>query len=231
MRSDQLSRPIPQALVDKYHRAIFAIDLLGTGATGDRHFLRQQWQSMQLACAMATPDTGAADHEKQVDKVVAHVAELIDRALSYEKDRNRALWEKQRDFIVGSLRRVRRAARMADTGQLHFFNDMEVFNVNMHHPVFQVAYSLWQGLRVELREAMSLAMLRDPEHPAVMELITAIRRILYAMESADVSKLDHYTAKESPLHLSEEQQGAILWEAVREEIAGVVALAEKRVAA
>ncbi len=226
-----MSRPVPERLVEKYHRAIWAIDLLGANAASDRWDLRNAWGQLHMACGMKNED-GDPRHEAEVDRLLENMSELVDRTLINEKDRNRADWEKQRDFLLGSLRRVRRATTLNEVDHLHFFSGREIFDANLRHPEFQIGYRLWQGIRTELKEALSLTLYGDkPPHNTVRELHEAIRRIVYAMEYADVSKLNHYSAQKSPLHLSKEQEGRVLWDAVRTEIGKTVVMSESRMAA
>jgi hypothetical protein len=226
-----MSRPVPERLVEKYHRAIWAIDLMGPNAKGERWELRQMWSRLQLACAMRNDDNDAK-HEAEVDRMLDAMNAEVDRVLVSEKDRNRLDWQKQRDFLLGSLRRVRRATTLNDTQHLHFFSGAEIFDVDMRHQEFQIGYKLWQGVRTELKEAMSLTLYSTkPLHPAVRELHEAIRRIVYALEYADVTKLSHYNVNKSPLHLSKEQEGRVLFEAVREEIGRTIVLSESKAAA
>jgi hypothetical protein len=224
-----MSRPIADRLVEKYHRAVYALDPLGQAAAVHRWALRMSWS--QLCMALAQESNGP-EHEAALDRMLAEMERSADVILrDHEKDRNRATWEKQRDFLVGSLRRVRKATTLDDTGHLHFFTGQEIFDVTMTHPRFQCGYRLWQGIRTELKEALSLTLHIQPVHPLVGELHAAIRRIVTALESASVEGLNHYDPMKSPLHLSTEQQGRMLWEAVREEIGKTVVMAEARVAA
>lgn len=224
-----MSRPVPDRLVNKYHRAVYAIDLLGQQGAAHRWALRQSWSMLCLAMAQ---DSNGPEHEADLDRMLGEFERSVDVIIrDHEKDRNRAEWEKMRDFLVGSLRRVRRATTLDDTDHLHFFTGREIFDAQMQHPRFQCGYRLWQGIRTELKEALSLTLHMQPVHPAVAEIHAAIRRIVTALESASVAGLNHYDPTHSALHLSEEQQGRILWEAVRTEIGKTVLLAEARVAA
>lgn len=224
-----MSRPIPDRLVDKYHRAVYALDPLGTAASAHRWALRISWSQLCMACAQN--DIGPQG-EAELDRMLGTIEHSIDTILrEHERDRNRPDWEKQRDFLCGALRRVRRATTVDDVDHLHFFTGREIFDANLQHPRFQAGYKLWQGIRTEMKEALSLTLHKQPVHPAVQELHTAIRRIVTALESASVDGLNHYDPLKSPLHLSQEQQGRILWEAVREEIGKTVLMAEARVAA
>jgi hypothetical protein len=227
-----VSREIPDRLVQKYHHAVYAIDLLGTDAKQKRDALRSSWAYLQLQCATNTDGPQKASHEMFLDKLIAASTEAIDAFLAkHEKDKYRPDWQKQRDFLVGTMKRVRRATTLDDTDHLHFYGGAEIFDAKMDHARFQVGYTLWQGIRTEMKTALSLTLYSQPVHPAVAELHAAIRRIITALESADVSKLNCYDPSKSALHLSEEQQGRMLWEAVREEIGKTVVMAEARVAA
>lgn len=224
-----MSRPIPDRLVDKYHRAVYAIDTLGVPAAAHRWALRTSWGQLCMCCAQEGTNPA---QEVELDRMLGEMERSCDVILrEHEKDRHRADWEKQRDFLVGTMRRVRRATTLDDTDHLHFFTGREIFDANMNHPRFQCGYRLWQGIRTELKEALSLTLHKQPVHPAVAELHAAIRRIVTALESASVAGLNHYDPDKSALHLSAEQQGRILWEAVREEIGRTVLMAEARVAA
>lgn len=227
-----MSRPVPTTLVERYHCAIYAIDMLGPQAFGDRAYLRAAWQAMQVLCAMKNED-GDPLHEAECDRIITNMSDLCDRALANEKDHNRTLWEKQRDFLVGTMRRVRRATTLDDPSHLHYFDAVkEIFDAEMKHEIFQVGYRLWQAIRTEIKEAISLTLFGDkPPHPSVLELQAALRRVVTALEFADVSGLSHYAVNKSPLHLSPQEEGRVLWEAVRTEIGKTVVMAEARLSA
>lgn len=224
------AREIPQATVEKYHRAMWAIDVLGPTAVGDRWALREMWQNATHVAANADGVDGAAIAQDLIGVLNEQCERVIRQC---EKDVNRAMWEKQRDFLVGSLRRVRRAAALGDTDHLHFYKKgNEVFNVDLKHEVFQIGYQLWQGLREEMKAAITLALYSErPNHVMVEYLLTSMRKIIRAMEYADLSGFEHFDPRDSKLHFSQEQQGQMLWEAVREEIARVIARTEARDAA
>jgi hypothetical protein len=212
-------RPIPDQIVEKYHRAMWALDVLGPGAKDDRDAMREMWQNATSVAANASGPDGAAI-AADIIKVLNEQCEKILRQC--EKDPHRPEWEKQRDFLVGSLRRVRRACVLNDTDHLHFYRKSnEVFNVDLQHPQFQVGYFLWQGIREELKAAVTFTVFRDrPLHLRVDYLVTQIRAIIRALEHNDLQGFD-YT--KSALHLSKEQEGRIMWEAVRAQIAKVIA--------
>lgn len=215
-------RPIPEVVVEKYHRSMWALDVLGPAAKGDRDVLREMWQNATHVAANAAGVEGAAIAED----IIKHLNEQCERILQQcEKDPQRAEWEKQRDFLVGSLRRVRRACMLNDTDHLHFYRrEAEVFNVDLQHPQFQVGYFLWQGIREELKSAVTFTIFRDrPLHLRVEYLVTQIRAIIRALEYADLEGFDAFNPQNSKLHFSKEQQGHLLWEAVREQIAKVIA--------
>lgn len=221
------TRPIPDALIEKYYRAIWALDTLGPPASEDRWNLRAMWRDATLSVAQASgPDGGAI-----AEDIVRILNEQCERILrEVEKDPNRAEWEKQRDFLVGSLRRIKRATALNDVDHLHFYkkND-QTFSVDLHHPVFQVGYWLWQGCVEELKAAVTFTVFRErPPHLRVDHLLTAIRRIIRGLEHYDMSGFPNY--QKSSLHLSKEQEGRVLWEALREEIARVIAQGEARAA-
>ncbi len=223
-------RPIPDAIVEKYHRAIWAIDTLGVPADADRWALREMWRNATFVAANASGPEGGLI----ADDIIKTLNELCERILrEAEKDPNRPEWEKQRDFIVGSLRRVRRACMMNDVGHLHFYkkND-QMFSIETHHPVFQVGYHLWQGIVEEMKGAVTFTVFRDrPLHLRVENLLARVRGIISAVQHQDFSGFKHYDPRKSRLALSPEQEGRLLWEAVREEIASVIALSEASEAA
>ena len=131
------------------------------------------------------------------------------------------------------MRRVRRATTLDDPSHLHYYDAVkEIFDVDMKHEVFQCGYRLWQSIRTEIKEALSLTLVNSrPLHPEVEELHAAMRRVVTALETADVSGLLYYNPNKSALHLSKEEEGRILWEAVREEIGRTVVMSDARVAA
>ncbi len=219
------ARPIPDATIEKYHRAIWALDTMGPVAAPDRWALREIWtHATQVAANADGPDGGAIAAD-----LIRTLNEQCERVLrECEKDPNRVLWEKQRDFLAGSLRRVRRACALQDVEHLHFYKKQaEVFNVDLKHPKFQVGYYLWQGIREELKAAVSYAIFSDkPLHPKVQRVVDSCRKIIRALEYADLEGFDFFDPRKSALDLSQEQQGELLWEAVRTEIARVTAAAE-----
>lgn len=227
-----MSRPVPEKLVEKYHTAIYALDLLGPQAFGDRQYMRAAWQALLVLLAMKN-ESNDAQHEAECDRLTANMNDLCDQALRHEKDRNRTLWQKQRDFLLGTMRRIRRATTLDDPSHLHYFDAVrEIFDADLRHEKFQVGYRLWQAIRTEIKDAISLTLIGSgPVHPTVQELHAALRRVVTALEFADVSGLSHYDPNKSPLHLSAEEEGRMLWEAVRHEIGKTVVMAEARVSA
>ncbi len=227
-----MSRPIPDKLIERYHCAIYAIDTLGPKANGDRAYIRAAWQAMQVLCAMKNED-GDPKHEAECDRIIANMGDLCAQALRHERDSNRPLWQKQRDFLIGTMRRVRRATTLDDPSHLHYYDAVkEIFDADMKHEKFQVGYRMWQAIRAEIKDAISLTLFgSQTPHAAVQELHAALRRVVTALEFADVSGLSHYEVNKSPLHLSAEEEGRVLWEAVRTEIGRTVVLAEARVSA
>lgn len=216
-------RPVPDTVVEKYYRAIWALDTLGPVASGDRRALDELWRNASHVAENASGPDGSAI----AADIISTLNEQCERVIrEVEKDRERQTWEKQRDFLVGSLRRIRRAAMLNDIEHLHYYkkND-QIFGVDTRHPDFQIGYDLWQGLVVELKEAVTRSLYNDkPPHPRVEYLLTECRKLIWALEAGDVSQLDGYV--KSPLHLSKEEHGRVLWEAVREHAAKVIAMAE-----
>jgi hypothetical protein len=219
------ARPIPDATVEKYHRALWALDVLGPPAEMDRRAICEMWRNASHVASNASgPDGGAIAADiigllnQQCEQVIREV----------EKDRERPLWQKQKDFLIGSLRRIRRAAALNDVEHLHFYKKQDqVFSVDMQHPDFQIGYDLWHGLVTELKTAITHALYDDkPLHPRCEYVVGQMRKLIWALEAADVSQLDHYDPNSSPLHLSKEQQGRMLWEAVREHAAKVIQTSE-----
>jgi len=216
-------RPMPAAVIEKYHRAIWAIDTLGPVAGGDRRALDELWRN----AAHVAENASGADGGAIAADIIATLNDQCERVITeVEKDRERPTWQKQRDFLVGSLRRVRRTSALNDVEHLHFYRKSDqIFSVDMKHPDFRVGYDLWQGLVAETKAAITYALYdNNPCHPRVQYLLTECRKLIWALEAGDVSKLDMYT--HSPLHLSKEEHGRVLWEAVREHAAKVIAIAE-----
>ena len=227
VRSDHKDamRPIPEAIIEKYHRAIWAIDTLGPVAKDDRWKLRETWRLATHVAANASGPEGGAIAEDLIQMLNAHCEKIIREC---EKDGNRAIWEKQRDFLCGSLRRVRRAMQLNDIEHLHFYEKAaEIFNVETNHPTFQIGYHLWQGVREELKAAVTYTLYDNkPLHPKVEYLIAQTRAIIKALDTSDVTPLGTYDPTKSPLHLSPEQEGRILWDGVREHSSKVIAMGE-----
>lgn len=223
-------RPVPEKLVERYHCAIYAIDTLGPKANGDRAYIRAAWQAMLVLFAMKNED-GNVQHEAECDRIMANMNDLCAQALRHERDSNRTLWQKQRDFLIGTMRRVRRATTLDDPSHLHYYDAVkEIFDADLKHEKFQVGYRLWQSIRTEIKDAITLTLIGDaPPHPAVQELHTALRRVIAALEFADVSGLETYDITKTDT--SKEQEGRVLWEAVRTEIGRTVVMAEARVSA
>src|ERR1044071_6481254 len=90
-------RPIPDAVVEKYHRAIWALDVLGPAAAMDRFALTTLWRDATHVAANASGVDGgtiAEDIIRTLNDQCEHVIQAT------EKDRERPMHEKQRDFIV-----------------------------------------------------------------------------------------------------------------------------------
>jgi hypothetical protein len=214
-------RPVPMATVEKYHCAMWALDVLGPtpGAGTERSLLDTLWKNATLAAENASgPDGG-----KIATDIIATLNSECERVLQQcEKDRERQVWEKQRDFLVGSLKRVRRAAALNDIEHLHYYKKQDtIFSVDMRHPNFQIGYDVWQGLVTELKESVTRALYSDkPPHARVEYLLGECRKLIWALEAGDVSKLEGYV--KSPLHLSKEEEGRVLWEGFREHAAKVL---------
>ncbi len=218
-------RPIPDVIVEKYHRAIWALDVLGPAAGADRFAITDLWRNATHVAANASGIEGGAIAEDIIKTLNEQCERVIQAA---EKDRERPMHEKQRDFLVGSLRRVRRAAMLNDIDHLHFYKKTDqLFSVDLKHPQFQIGYDLWQGLVTELKAAVTFSLYSSRKlHPRVDYLVTECRKLIKALEGADVSELNMYDPGNSPLHLSPEQEGRMLWEAVREHAAKVIAMSE-----
>lgn len=219
-----MNREVSTSLVEKYHRAVWALDHLGLPAKPARQILTQNYLALMLHYGQSGE---GPDAEKALDDATGQVAAMCEQALRKEQDSNRLEWQKQRDFLVNAMRRVHYAMRANDIGMLHFFSpNNEIFSADVH-PVHKVGYKLWQGVRTELKEAISHAMLRPRElHPAVLYVVEAMRRIIRALEFADVTGFAYYSPDASPLHLSAEQQGRQLWEGVTEEIGETVKVSD-----
>jgi len=218
-------RPIPDATIEKYHRALWALDVLGPMADMDRVALDELWRNATHVATNASGTDGGAIAADIIGVLNEQCERVIREA---EKDRERQLWQKQRDFLVGTLRRIRRAAMLNDIEHLHYYKKHDMmFTVDTKHPQFQVGYDLWQGLCTELKMGVTYALYSDkPNHPRVEYLLTEFRNLIWALEAGDVSKLGGYDPEKSPLRLSKEQEGRMLWEAVREHAAKVIAQAE-----
>jgi len=218
-------RPLPESVVELYHRAMWAIDLLGPAGEADRFALITIWRDASHVAANASGADGAMIAD-DIIRTLKDESERVIRAI--EKDTQREIWEKQRDFLVGSLRRVRRTMQLNDVTHLHYYKKHDqAFSVDLHHPQFQVGYDLWQGCVVELKAAISLVIYsKKPLHMKVEYLVAQCRALIHALEGADLSGLMY---EKSPLHLSVEEEGRRLWEGVREHAAKVIAQSEARV--
>lgn len=218
-------RPIPDHTIAMYHRAIWSLDTLGPGADADRQALRDIWGHATVVAANASGQDGPAIAQDLI-RTLNEQCERVVRET--EKDGNRPEWQKQRDFLLGSLRRVRRACAMNDVGHLHFYKRTnEPFNLDLHqHPTYQIGYHLWQGVVREMKDAISFAVYRDkpPPHLQVEWLMKRIRQVIKAIEFADLTGFEGY--KSSDIYVSQDLQAQVLWTAVRDEIALVIAQAE-----
>jgi hypothetical protein len=218
-------RPLPESVVELYHRAVWAIDLLGPAGDADRFALWQIWRDASHVAANASGAEGGMIAE-DIIRTLKDESEKVLRAI--EKDGQREIWEKQRDFLVGTLRRVRRTMQLNDVTHLHYYKKHDaVFSVDLHHPDFQVGYDLWQGVVTELKAAITFVIYSPkPLHLKVEYIVGQMRKLIMALESADLSGLMY---EKSPLHLSKEEEGRMLWEAVREHAAKVIAQSEARI--
>ncbi len=214
-------RQIPAATIEKYHCAMWALDTLGPTpqAAVERGLLDQLWRYATYSAENAAgPDGGMIATD--IIQTLNNECERILQAC--EKDRERQMWEKQRDFLVGSIKRVRRAAALNDIQHLHYYKKQDtIFSVDMKHPDFQIAYDLWQGLVTELKEAVTRSLYNNkPPHARVEYLLKECRKLIQALEAGDVSMLEGY--EKSALHLSKEEEGRVLWEGFREHAAKVL---------
>ncbi len=219
------ARPIPELVVEKYHRAIWALDTLGPLGLVDRAALTEMWRYASFVAANADgPDGGRIAHD-----IITTLSEQCEKVLgAVEKDTQRPEWQKQRDFLVGSMRRVRRACAMQDIEHLHFYKkDAEMFNVDLQgHPRMQIGYHLWQGIVREMKDAITYVVFRDrPLSKQVEATVQAMRKIIRALEYADLEGFS-FDPKQHAIHLSKEQEGEMMWVAIREEISRVVGVAE-----
>lgn len=217
-------------LSEKFFRALWAIDPYGHEMQAQRHGVMRQKQRYFHVLHMQHQSLQHLDQLELVrDQLYEELIAQLDDMLAKEKDRHRAEHEKQRDFLCGTARRVLRASRLGDPAALHFYiPGDDVFTTGVH-PQFQVARSLWHGIREELKMGITTAVFRDrPLHPDVEFLVDLFRRVVHALENNDPRQLKFYTR--SPLHLSMEQEGARLWEGTRTELHRGVNLVERRAA-
>lgn len=223
---------------DKYHRAIWAADVLeGQSAANTRWDLVRHWDRFVLACH-ADVDGSPSEAVQNLVNDLHNTREKLEHMCGAsitkaEKYKGRKDFEKQRDFIVGSCRRVLHALKAVDTRGLHFYREEhELFTVNeqsLPDPVFGIGYYLWLGVRKELKMTLTLALYRnkDYERPMLRKLTQCIQGLLHAMEYGDPSKLEFYKPHKSPLHLSNEQDNKQLWEGVIYDLTKICELFER----
>lgn len=108
---------------------------------------------------------------------------------------------------------------------LHYYQpEREAYTSNLG-----IGYFTWQGLRAEMKEGITLAMISEDSHPAVIALGNSIRNVIAALEHGDHARLPHY--EKSLLALSEEQHRQRLWEGVCTELTWILRENGKNMAA
>lgn len=83
-----------------------------------------------------------------------------------------------------------------------------------------VGYFAWQGLRAELKQGITLALLSEDTHQTVRGIGDAMKNVIAALEHGDHTRLPRY--EKSSLHLSEEQHRKQLWEGVVTELGWIL---------
>ncbi len=84
------------------------------------------------------------------------------------------------------------------------------------HADLGIGYFLWQGLRAELKQGITLANISDDTHPVVIALGNDLKNIIAALEHGDHTRLPRY--EKSAMALSDEQHRQLLWEGVVTEL-------------
>jgi hypothetical protein len=232
----------------QYYRAIWALDSAGFTQRVNQHWLMKRWDHCARISAM---------HGNDPDLFGGEIQGLIDeseRCIKVcEKDHDRPEWEKQRDYLIGVVKRCIVAANtqqppeaprsflqrmfayfkkdtqltggmsnqelsfMTDlAGKLHYYMPFkEDFNADLG-----VGYFLWQGLRAELKQGITLANIAETAHPDVVVTANRMRDVIRALEHGETDGLEHY--EKSKLNLSEEQHRKRLWEGVVTELEWIV---------
>ncbi len=241
-----------QDATEQYHRAIWALDSAGWSRRADQYWLMQRWQH----CAKLANWQGSDPefYSSEVDRLIEVADECI-RACEHDHDRPQ--WQKQRDYLLGVVKRCLFAANtrvpphvprsflqrlwevfknarpdglsaaeasfLADlAAKLHYYSPSQ----EDFHADLGVGYYLWQGLRAELKQAITLANLSGDDHADVRDIADRIRTVIRALEHGDTEQLGHYDR--SALHLSDEQHRAKLWEGVVTELAWILRDYERR---
>jgi hypothetical protein len=88
------------------------------------------------------------------------------------------------------------------------------------HADLGIGYILWQAMRAELKQGITLANLSDDSHHELRQLGDAIRNVIAALEHGDHTRLPRY--EKSALDLSEEQHRQRLWEGVVTELTWIL---------
>ncbi len=198
--------------VEKYHRAIWALD---TDDSRDSLVANLTLQLNWHWLAHYLEVEGIPGEHKA--KAMTEFIERCDRLIGkYEKNPHRSKVEKQTDFLLSVVARTVWATRKNDVSRLHFYRpDREDF----HAPELGTGYWLWQGTRAELKAGITLAGI-DPENAPHKLLVIAdrMRAVVHAMEHGTHESLPKYEKNALRLHLSEEQYKKKLWEGVVQEL-------------
>lgn len=213
-----------------YYRAVWASDYADNAeARKTRIYIGAVRHRLAVVMNMpAQSAKHAVELEKALDQLYEWLLKHLHELLALERNPNRPEHEKIVTFLVGTAKRVRRAMRLGDPNHLNFYDASNEMFHGQVDPRFQVARSLWHGVREELKMGIACSVIREQLHPQVEHLVDAFRRCVFALEENAPSALKYYTR--SPLALSVEQEGRRLWEGVRHELHKAYEMVERRAA-
>jgi hypothetical protein len=232
---------------DVFHRAIWALDSAGWERRADQGWLKLRWGHCARLANLQGGDpafySGEVARLIEVSEQCIKACEKDHHRSRWEMQRDFLLGVVRRCLFAANTKVPPRVPRnflqklwdkfragrpdgmtpeevsfLADLcAKLHFFSPA----AEDFHTDLGVAYYLWQGLRAELKEGITLANLSGPgDNPTVTDIADRIRGVIRALEHGDTDALPRYDRSE--LHLSEEQHRQKLWEAVVVELSWIL---------
>lgn len=230
-----------KSATEKYYRAIWALDSIGLDGKINQHSLRLRWQHLALLSSVPDIDQGLLSSEVRnlvsVSEAAISKFEKCDSRSKAQRDyllgvvyrclkANRLKQPKvappgtmekffrlfRKSALATELTREEIAYLNELCSILHYYSP----STENFHADLGIGYYLWQGIRTELKEGITLAYLDGNESKKVSDVAESIRSIIAALEHNEPERLRHY--QKSQLHLSDMEYGKLLSEAIIKEM-------------